>query len=290
MAENTNDDLKILASVALDMAKSLSTVQQQMKTLQTQLQGYTVKLTAGLNRAASRARINSDIKSLKPSNIKVAGQLDTATTRKQVKEGLGRLKAQQVKIQGVLDRVATNKTLREQIQQLPKVEATANVKTEGAEQVENLRKQMDAASTSAVGMAEKLYLARTALQLLRRTAKDAVETVKELDAAATNLAIITGGQSGETYRMLEEYNDLARELGATTIQISDAAASWLRQGKDAAETAELIEQSIMLSKVAMIDSETATKNLTSAMKGYKLAVEDAGSVVDNWPHWTAKRL
>ena len=32
MAE-TNEELEILASVALDMAKSLATIQQQMKTL-----------------------------------------------------------------------------------------------------------------------------------------------------------------------------------------------------------------------------------------------------------------
>ena len=275
-----DNDLTILLEAALDLAKSLTNIQQQMKTMQTQLQGHTLKLVAELDKAASRARLNNDLKTLKTLNIKVAGQLDSATTRKQVKEGLGKLREQQIKIQGVLDRVATNKNLKDQIQQLSKIEATASVRTDGAEQIENLRRQMDAASTSSTDMAAKLYLARTAIQVLRRAAAEAVETVKELDAAATNLAIITGGQNGETYKLLEEYNDLARKLGATTIQISDAAASWLRQGKDAAETAELIEQSIMLSKVAMIDSETATKNLTSAMRGYGLAVEDVSGIVD----------
>lgn len=139
---------------------------------------------------------------------------------------------------------------------------------------------MDAASASSTDMAAKLYLARTALQLLRRTAAEAVETVKELDEAATNLAIVTGGQSGETYELLEGYNELARELGATTIQISDAAAAWLRQGKSTAETAELVRQSIILSKTAMLDASEATSDLTAAMKGYGLEAADVAGIVD----------
>ncbi len=50
--------------------------------------------------------------------------------------------------------------------------------------------------------------------------------------------------------------------------------------KTTAETAELIEQSMVLSKVAMVDSATATKNLTSAMRGYGMEVKDVASIVD----------
>lgn len=57
-------------------------------------------------------------------------------------------------------------------------------------------------------------------------------------------------------------------------------SEWLRQGKSIAETTELIEQSMILSKVGAMDSETATKRLTSAMMGYKLAAEEVAGVVD----------
>lgn len=94
------------------------------------------------------------------------------------------------------------------------------------------------------------------------------------------MAIVTGGKSGEAYDLIAQYNELAKQLGATTVQVSDAATSWLRQGKTTAETAELIEQSMILSKVAMVDSATATKNLTSAMRGYGMEVKDVASIVD----------
>ncbi len=275
-----NDELQILATVALDLAKSLTQIQQQMKTLQAQMQGYTLKLTAGLDKAASRTKINADAKSLKATDIKLTGQLDKTATTKQLKDGISKLKEQQVKLQGVLDRAATRRNLQAELKTIPAVQATASVKTEGAEQIEKLRQSMTEAKNSAVELAAKTYLVRTALQALRQTARDVIDNISELDSSATNLAIITGGRSAETYKLLEQYNALARDLGATTTQVADAAAAWLRQGKNAAETAELIEKSIMLSKVAMIDSETATKNLTSAMKGYGLAVEDVAGIVD----------
>ena len=139
---------------------------------------------------------------------------------------------------------------------------------------------MDKASNSASNMAAKVYLARTALQALRRAAQEAKDTVVELDKAATDLAIVTGSGSEEAYVLLKEYNQMAQQLGATTTQISDAAAEWLRQGKTAAETATLIEQSMILSKVGAMESATATQNLTSAMKGYGMAVEDVSRIVD----------
>lgn len=275
-----NDALEILIATALDLAKSIATVRSQLNQIQASLKSYTLKVTAALDKTASRAKINEDLKSLKLSKVKVSGKLDSTETRKQLSSDLAKLKKQQVKIQGVLDRAATNKAIKAQLGQITPVKATATVKTEGGESVEKLSEQMEKAGSSAEGLASKVYMARTALQMLYRAARETINMITEIDEAATNLAIITGGQSADTYKLLNDYNALAKELGATTTQVSDAAASWLRQGMDMAETADLIEQSMMLSKVAMVDSATATKNLTSAMRGYGLAVSDVSGIVD----------
>jgi TP901 family phage tail tape measure protein len=54
----------------------------------------------------------------------------------------------------------------------------------------------------------------------------------------------------------------------------------LRQGKSIADTATLINDSMVLSKVANISSADATTYLTSAMKGYNIAVSDTLGIVD----------
>lgn len=282
---NENDGLQILIEAALDFEKSLTTMTAQMNQLQEKFKSYQIKITAGLNQTASAAQIKKDLKQLNAAknHVRLVGQMDQDATKKNVAGTVKKLKNTEVQLTGLLDTASTQKNVQEQLQQLrqiPQVEAKANVSVEGAEQVDQLSQKMDKASNSASNMAAKVYLARTALQALRRAAQEAKDTVVELDKAATDLAIVTGSGSEEAYVLLKEYNQMAQQLGATTTQISDAAAEWLRQGKTAAETATLIEQSMILSKVGAMESATATQNLTSAMKGYGMAVEDVSRIVD----------
>lgn len=282
---NENDGLQILIEAALDFENSLTTMTTQMNQLREKFKSYQIKITAGLNQTASAAQIKKDLKQLNTAknHVRLVGQMDQDATKKNVAGTVKKLKNTEVQLTGLLDTASTQKKVQEQLQrlqQIPQVEAKSNVSVEGTEQVNQLSQKMDKASNSASNMAAKVYLARTALQALRRAAQEAKDTVVELDKAATDLAIVTGSGSEEAYALLKEYNQMAQQLGATTTQISDAAAEWLRQGKTAAETATLIEQSMILSKVGAMESATATQNLTSAMKGYGMAVEDVSGIVD----------
>lgn len=106
------------------------------------------------------------------------------------------------------------------------------------------------------------------------------QSVKELDSALTDLQIATGYSKEATRGLLAEYSVLAQKLGATTVEVANAADAWLRQGYSAKEANTLIQNSMMLSKLGQIDSAEATTALTSAMKGYNLTVDDTTSIVD----------
>lgn len=120
----------------------------------------------------------------------------------------------------------------------------------------------------------------TTLMSAVRAIKDMVSEVVNLDKALVNLQMATGGTYEETYKLLLTYNKMAQQLGTTTSEVADSANTWLRQGKSIAETNELIEATMVMSKVGMMDSATAAQYLTSALKGYKLSASDALSVVD----------
>lgn len=132
---------------------------------------------------------------------------------------------------------------------------------------------------------EKLgvYLSASAVIMqLGKAIKDTVKTVVELDGVVTDLQIATGGTRKETQELLKTYSAMGKELGATTVDVGKAADAWLRQGYSVAQTNALIKNSMMLSKLGQIDSAESTKALTSAMKGYKLSVEDVSGVVDKF--------
>lgn len=250
-----DDSLKIVIEASLDEAKSLQNILTDLKNLQEKIKTYRLKVQAGLDQSASAAQIKSGLAQISKTKnkMKIVGEVDIAATRKNVD--------------------AAQK-------QLPAMTATAKVGVDGGNEIDQLRSQLDSAGTSATGMISKIYLARSALQLLRRTAVEAKETIVELDAAATDLALATGSNADEAYRLLEQYNALGKRLGATTSQVSEGATEWLRQGKNAAETGTLIEQSMILSKVGAMSADSATKNLTSTMKGFKLEANDVAGVVD----------
>lgn len=108
----------------------------------------------------------------------------------------------------------------------------------------------------------------------------AVQTVIELDDALTDLRIVTGGTNAETKELLATYNQMAQALGATTAATAESAIEWQRQGYSIRETNDLIKNSMVLSVVGMVDSADASQYLTSAIKGYKVEVSDAMSIVD----------
>lgn len=120
----------------------------------------------------------------------------------------------------------------------------------------------------------------SAAMYARRAVRELYTNVVELDKAVVDLQIATGKNREETKELVDTYSDLGRELGATTKEVANAADTWLRQGYNIEDTNELIKQSTMLSKLGQMESAEASTALTSSLKGYQLAVEDAASVVD----------
>ena len=110
--------------------------------------------------------------------------------------------------------------------------------------------------------------------------QEGIETVEELNDALTSLRMATGANYESVKNLLNSYNAMAQELGAITVDVSESADEWLRQGHSVRETNELIKDSMMLSKISNLESAESTKYLTSAMQGYKVAVEDVVGIVD----------
>ena len=118
-----------------------------------------------------------------------------------------------------------------------------------------------------------------ALNKLSQGLRRVLDLTNQLDQATFNIQVVTGHARGEVSGLITSYRKLADQLGATTVQIANAANEWLRQGYEAQQANELITASTYLSKLGMIDAGQATEYLTSMIKGFKLEVSDAVNVV-----------
>ena len=112
---------------------------------------------------------------------------------------------------------------------------------------------------------------------------DSMKYIIELNTEMTKIQILQaeGAKTPEEINSLSlAYNDLAKSLGTTTLEIAKGSVEWLRQGKTIQETTELMVSSTMLSKLGALSASEATEYLTSTLNSYMISAKDATSVVD----------
>lgn len=123
-------------------------------------------------------------------------------------------------------------------------------------------------------------LVNNAMNAMTTAIRQSIDTVIELNTAMTDVQMVTGESAEQTAELAHQYSQMAKELGATTTEVANGAAEWLRQGKSVSETNQLLESSMILSKVGAIESSQATELLTSTLNGYKKEANEAMHVVD----------
>lgn len=62
-----------------------------------------------------------------------------------------------------------------------------------------------------------------AIGKIQQGMREAIQTVKDLDKAFTDIRLVTGQSKSEINDLAKEYNQLAREMGATTQQVAEGA-------------------------------------------------------------------
>lgn len=248
--------------LGLEIAQTTQLIQSQLNQLSKNL---SLLITGKLDYAKTSSQLKKDLKSLK-ENINLIGTIDKSKLKKDVQAAVSQMQ--------VAPKINTG-ALQKQIE---KVNINPNV--EGNSELQQMGNNLDSINKKSAATVASVGLLNQAFRTLQRTAKQMITTAAELDKQLTELRMVTGQNYEDASRLVDSYNALAKELGATTAQVIDAADEWLRQGKSIAEVEQLIAQSMVLSKVGKMDSADATKNLTSAMKGYGLAVDEVSGIVD----------
>ena len=162
-----------------------------------------------------------------------------------------------------------------------------DAKVTGKEAIDSTAKSLDKATKSASGFGSTIksfakfgaYL--QGFQLLTQATQEALQAIKEIDAAIVDLQMATGDSYANVRQLVSGYNELAKNLGATTTEMTRGADTWLRQGKSISETNQLLQDTMVLSKVAQIDSDDSSSYLTAIMKGYKMAADEVAGINDS---------
>ena len=80
-----------------------------------------------------------------------------------------------------------------------------------------------------------------ALNAIQTGVQNAYETITELDKAFTDIQMVTGDTDEEIQNLSQSYNELAKQIGSTTVDVAEGATEWFNESRDHVKVLELLE-------------------------------------------------
>ena len=112
-----------------------------------------------------------------------------------------------------------------------------------------------------------------AINLFRRAVREAFNTIKDLDKAMTETAVVTDFTVADMWSQLPEYTKRANELGVTTQAAYESATLFYQQGLNTQQAAELSTETLKMARIAGLDAAEATDRMTNALRGFNMALD-----------------
>lgn len=115
---------------------------------------------------------------------------------------------------------------------------------------------------------------------LRRVLQNTLEDVKNIDKAFASIAMVTDKTVSGLWEHYGEYASMAQRLGQSTESAIKASALFYQQGLKDAEVMQLTEDTMKLATLANLDFEQATSQMTAALRGFHMEMDQGAHVTD----------
>ena len=115
---------------------------------------------------------------------------------------------------------------------------------------------------------------RNMINLLRRGIQDAIGTVKDLDKAMTETAVVTKFSVGDMWEKLPEYTANANALGATVQDMYEATTLYYQQGLNAQQAMGVANETMKMARIGGLEATVATDMMTAALRGFNMEINE----------------
>ena len=115
------------------------------------------------------------------------------------------------------------------------------------------------------------------IQLLKRGLREAYNTVKELDSAMTETAVVTDYTVSDMWDQLPLYTETANQLGATTLGAYQTMTLFYQQGLKTNAAFQLGTETMKMARIANMEYATATDMMTAALRGFNMALNETSA-------------
>ena len=142
-----------------------------------------------------------------------------------------------------------------------------------ARATQNMESQLSGLQTQA----NYFFGLQNMIQLFRRGLSDTIQTVKDLDKAMTDTAVVTDMSVSDLWAQLPDYTKLANKLGATTQGAYETMTLYYQQGLNKEETFEIGEETMKMARIAGLDYAQTTNMMTAALRGFNMELNQTSA-------------
>lgn len=141
------------------------------------------------------------------------------------------------------------------------------------QQIERVNSEMDQLKSRLT----YFFSAMNGVQLFKRAIRSAYESVKELDAAITEMAVVTDYSINDIWGNMPQYTKTATELGATTKDVINSMVLYTQQGLDMAQATQLSTETMKMARIAGLEGAEATDLMTAALRGFNMELNETSA-------------
>lgn len=249
IGEASDDDLRNLVNTYNDLIDAIKLAENELKELQ-----------------RTHGRVMSDSEKTIASNQIKKWLQDNSRAAKVYGEELERL-AQKMK------EVTTETQYKDVLSQFKSI--TSKAAAEGL-----LGRSIWGSFKETFGRISELFGSYSIVDVFQDLGREGVENIQLVDDALTELRMSAGLSKEEAQDMMEAYSQIGDDMAVLSTDLAKASTDWIKQGESIESATQLAQDSIVLSVLGDVESSEATTYLTSALKGYQLAADEAMNVVD----------
>ena len=108
------------------------------------------------------------------------------------------------------------------------------------------------------------------IEIFKQAIRSAYDTIKELDSAMTEIAVVSDFSVGNMWERLPQFTEQANELGVAVRDTYDATALYIQQGLDLQHSMELSTETLKMARIAGMEASAATDAMTTSLRGFNM--------------------
>ena len=110
--------------------------------------------------------------------------------------------------------------------------------------------------------------------------RQAYQDIKDLDAAMTNIAVVTDMSVSDLWGKINEYMSIAQQYGVTTQGVYEVSQLYYQQGLSTNEVMAATTETLKMARIAGMGYAEAADAMTVAIRAFKMEMSDASHVTD----------